>query len=91
MLRVALTGGIATGKSYVLDRFRRLDGSGELPLLSHLARHYQLENATLTTRGESPAGAGRQTPTRADPIPRIDLRAARSNGAQSFDPGVTLE
>ena len=23
MLRVALTGGIATGKSYVLDRFRR--------------------------------------------------------------------
>src|SRR5258707_856948 len=24
MLRVALTGGIATGKSYVLDRFRRL-------------------------------------------------------------------
>jgi|SRR5262245_20023187 len=25
MLKVALTGGIATGKSYVLDRFRRLD------------------------------------------------------------------
>ena len=35
-----------------------LSGSGELPLLSLLARHYQLENATLTTRGESPAGAG---------------------------------
>jgi D-glycero-alpha-D-manno-heptose-7-phosphate kinase len=35
-----------------------LNGSGELPLLSLLARHYQLENATLTTRGESPAGAG---------------------------------
>jgi D-glycero-alpha-D-manno-heptose-7-phosphate kinase len=31
---------------------------GELPLLSLLARHYQLRNATLTTRGESPAGAG---------------------------------
>jgi D-glycero-alpha-D-manno-heptose-7-phosphate kinase len=35
-----------------------LSGSGELPLLSLLARHYRLENATLTTRGESPAGAG---------------------------------
>ena len=35
-----------------------LHGAGELPLLSLLARHYQLENATLTTRGESPAGAG---------------------------------
>jgi D-glycero-alpha-D-manno-heptose-7-phosphate kinase len=35
-----------------------LDGSGELSLLAHLARHYHLENATLTTRGESPAGAG---------------------------------
>ena len=35
-----------------------LQGAGELPLLSLLARHYQLENATLTTRGESPAGAG---------------------------------
>ena len=30
----------------------------ELPLLSLLARHYRLENAVLTTRGESPAGAG---------------------------------
>jgi D-glycero-alpha-D-manno-heptose-7-phosphate kinase len=35
-----------------------LDGDGDLALLAHLARHYQLENATLTTRGESPAGAG---------------------------------
>ena len=26
------------------------------PLLALLARHYRLENATLTTRGESPAG-----------------------------------
>ena len=31
---------------------------GELSLLSLLARHYRLENATLTTRGESPKGAG---------------------------------
>jgi D-glycero-alpha-D-manno-heptose-7-phosphate kinase len=35
-----------------------LDGHGELALLALLARHYRLENATLTTRGESPAGAG---------------------------------
>jgi D-glycero-alpha-D-manno-heptose-7-phosphate kinase len=35
-----------------------LDASGDLPLLALLARHYRLENATLTTRGESPAGAG---------------------------------
>lgn len=31
---------------------------GELPLLARLAAHYGLENATLRTRGESPAGAG---------------------------------
>ena len=35
-----------------------LDASSDLPLLSLLARHYQLQDATLTTRGESPAGAG---------------------------------
>ena len=35
-----------------------LDGANDLPLLALLARHYRLENATLTTRGESPAGAG---------------------------------
>lgn len=35
-----------------------LDGSGDLSLLALLARHYRLENATVTTRGESPAGAG---------------------------------
>jgi D-glycero-alpha-D-manno-heptose-7-phosphate kinase len=35
-----------------------LAGDGDLPLLARLARHYRLENATLTTRGESPAGAG---------------------------------
>src|SRR4051812_50059024 len=35
-----------------------LSGDGELPLLALLARHYRLERATLTTRGESPAGAG---------------------------------
>lgn len=35
-----------------------LDGGGELSLLALLARHYRLANATVTTRGESPAGAG---------------------------------
>src|SRR6185295_18434375 len=35
-----------------------LDAAGDLTLLALLARHYQLDNATLTTRGESPAGAG---------------------------------
>jgi D-glycero-alpha-D-manno-heptose-7-phosphate kinase len=35
-----------------------LSGSDALPLLALLARHYRLENATLTTRGESPQGAG---------------------------------
>ena len=36
----------------------QFDASGDLPLLSALARHYRLENATLSTRGDSPAGAG---------------------------------
>jgi D-glycero-alpha-D-manno-heptose-7-phosphate kinase len=35
-----------------------LSGSDELSLLALVARHYRLENATMTTRGESPAGAG---------------------------------
>lgn len=34
------------------------NGTSDLPLLALLARHYRLKNATLTTRGESPAGAG---------------------------------
>jgi D-glycero-alpha-D-manno-heptose-7-phosphate kinase len=35
-----------------------LTGSSDLVLLARLARHWQLANATLTTRGESPTGAG---------------------------------
>jgi D-glycero-alpha-D-manno-heptose-7-phosphate kinase len=35
-----------------------LDGTGDLPLLSLAAREFGLQNATLITRGESPAGAG---------------------------------
>ena len=35
-----------------------LSDDAGLPLLTFLARHYQLEHAALITRGESPAGAG---------------------------------
>ena len=35
-----------------------LGRGGDLSLLARLARHYQLADTTLTTRGESPAGAG---------------------------------
>ena len=35
-----------------------LDLSGDLSLLARMAHHHRLDNATLSTRGESPAGAG---------------------------------
>ena len=49
---------IDTGTTVSAAHWSELDGGSELPLLALLARHYRLENATLTTRGESPAGAG---------------------------------
>lgn len=49
---------VDTNRHAQATHWSTLDGSGDLPLLSLLARHYRLENATLTTRGESPAGAG---------------------------------
>ena len=49
---------IDTGKHVVAAGWRELDAAGELPLLSLAARQFCLENATLVTRGESPAGAG---------------------------------
>ena len=49
---------IDTERTVRASHWSALDGGGELSLLAHLARHYRLENATLTTRGESPAGAG---------------------------------
>jgi D-glycero-alpha-D-manno-heptose-7-phosphate kinase len=55
--RVALESTDA-GRSVAAETWGALDGDGELSLLARLARHYELENATLTTRGESPAGAG---------------------------------
>ncbi len=49
---------IDTDRCVSAERWSALDGAGELSLLALLARHYQMENATITTRGESPAGAG---------------------------------
>jgi len=49
---------IDTQRTVRAARWSDLDGDGDLALLALLARHYRLENATLTTRGESPAGAG---------------------------------
>jgi D-glycero-alpha-D-manno-heptose-7-phosphate kinase len=47
-----------TNRTVSATGWHALNGDSDLPLLALLARHYQLENATLRTRGESPAGAG---------------------------------
>ena len=49
---------IDTERTVSAAHWSALDGRGDLSLLALLARHYGLENATLVTRGESPAGAG---------------------------------
>ena len=49
---------VDTSRRQEASHWSELDGGGDLSLLALLARHYRLENATLTTRGESPAGAG---------------------------------
>jgi D-glycero-alpha-D-manno-heptose-7-phosphate kinase len=49
---------IDTDKTVTARHWSELDGDGDLSLLALLARYYRLENATVTTRGESPAGAG---------------------------------
>ena len=49
---------IDTNRRSTAARWSDLADSDGLSLLALLARHYQLENATLITRGESPAGAG---------------------------------
>jgi D-glycero-alpha-D-manno-heptose-7-phosphate kinase len=46
------------GRHTSASRWSDLDPSGPLPLIARVARHYRLDAATLTTRGESPAGAG---------------------------------
>ena len=47
-----------TDRTVLAPRWSDLDRAGDLSLLALLARQYRLEDATLTTRGESPAGAG---------------------------------
>jgi D-glycero-alpha-D-manno-heptose-7-phosphate kinase len=49
---------IDTDRTVTASSWNDLEGTGSLALLALLARHYRLENTTLTTRGESPAGAG---------------------------------
>jgi D-glycero-alpha-D-manno-heptose-7-phosphate kinase len=49
---------IDTDRTVQATGWSDLNGDGDLSLLALLARHYRLENATLITRGESPAGAG---------------------------------
>jgi len=49
---------IDTNRTVCANHWSELNEHSELALLALLARHYRLENATLTTRGESPAGAG---------------------------------
>ena len=49
---------IDTGRRVSVAHWSDLTVDCELPLLALLARHFRLENAMLTTRGESPAGAG---------------------------------
>ena len=49
---------IDTDRGAGAAHWSELDSTGDLSLLALLARHYRLDNAMLTTRGESPAGAG---------------------------------
>jgi len=49
---------IDTDRTVRVKHWSDLDGTGDLSLLALLGRHFRLANATLTTRGESPAGAG---------------------------------
>lgn len=49
---------VDTKRRVVAEHWSELGAACDLPLLALLARHYRLQGATLTTRGESPAGAG---------------------------------
>ena len=49
---------IDTDRTVRAAHWAELDGDRDLSLLALLARQYRIENTTLTTRGESPAGAG---------------------------------
>ncbi len=49
---------IDTSRTVTAANALALDGRGDLSLLALLAKHYRLDTVTVTTRGESPAGAG---------------------------------
>ncbi len=49
---------IDTATETVVDRWQDLSAETSLPLLALVGRHYRVSNVTITTRGESPAGAG---------------------------------
>jgi D-glycero-alpha-D-manno-heptose-7-phosphate kinase len=49
---------IDTARAVRASHWSELSADSPLPLLALLARHYRVENVTLVTRGESPAGAG---------------------------------
>jgi len=49
---------IDTNREMRATHWNELSDTSSLPLLALLAKHYRLENAVLTTRGEAPAGAG---------------------------------
>jgi D-glycero-alpha-D-manno-heptose-7-phosphate kinase len=47
-----------TERQVNVRRYTELTADSDLPLLALAARHYRIESVTVTTRGESPAGAG---------------------------------
>jgi len=49
---------VDAGRQISARHWSELDPAGELSLLSLTARHYRVERVTVTTRGESPSGAG---------------------------------
>ncbi len=49
---------IDTGSRTTVANWNALEGTGDLGLLGRLLRYFRAENLTLTTRAESPAGAG---------------------------------
>jgi D-glycero-alpha-D-manno-heptose-7-phosphate kinase len=55
--RVAIES-IDTGRRTIVSSWSDLAGAGEQDLLARLLRHFRADNLTLTTRAESPAGAG---------------------------------
>src|SRR5215831_18655784 len=66
---------IDTNRQQSAPRWQDLNPHAELPLLALLARHYGLANATLTTRGESPASPGRRRSQLPSAAPSLDIRA----------------